>query len=132
MHLKFLELKESLPGGQKGGGRMKVFSKRPLILLFITGILITIGLEEASAQQYFFFEGRVESLYKEQLTVKGGKGETMYFAIGRRTVYIPSRLPGVGERVKVTYFLRRGHNVASQVETLPASSPAPPPPPKKK
>jgi hypothetical protein len=62
----------------------------------------------------------VESLYKDQLTVKGNKGETMYFAIGRRTVYIPSRLSGVGERVKVTYFLRRGHNIASQVEILSA------------
>ncbi len=88
--------------------------------MVIAGILITIGLNEACAQQYFFFQGKVESLYREQLTVKGSKGETMYFAIGRRTVYIPSRLPGVGERVKVTYFLRRGHNVASQVEILPA------------
>ncbi|MCJ7494102.1 MAG: hypothetical protein MUP68_07665 [Deltaproteobacteria bacterium] len=106
---------------------MKTFPKRWLIMMVAAGILITIGLKEASAQQYFFFQGKVESLYREQLTVKGDKGETMYFAIGRRTVYIPSRLPGVGERVKVTYFLRRGHNVASQVEILP-----PPSPPKKK
>jgi hypothetical protein len=106
---------------------MKTISKRWLVLMVVAGVLIAIGLDEASAQQYFFFQGKVESLYREQLTVKGDKGETMYFAIGRRTVYIPSRLPGVGERVKVTYFLRRGHNVASQVEILP-----PPSPPKKK
>jgi len=106
---------------------MKTISKKWVILMVVAGIFITIGLEEASPQQYFFFQGKVESLYREQLTVKGDKGETMYFAIGRRTVYIPSRLPGVGERVKVTYFLRRGHNVASQVEILP-----PPSPPKKK
>jgi len=99
---------------------MKKFSKRWVILMVAVGILVAVGLREASAQQYFFFQGKVESLYKDQLTVKGNKGETMYFAIGRRTVYIPSRLPGVGERVKVTYYLRRGHNVASQVEILSA------------
>ena len=99
---------------------MKVFSKNWLILMVAVGILIGVGLREASAQQYFFFQGKVENLYKDQLTVKGNKGETMYFAIGRNTVYVPSRLPGVGERVKVTYFLRRGHNVASQVEIFSA------------
>src|SRR4030043_679319 len=103
---------------------MQTFSKRWVILMLTVGILVSVGLREASAQQYFFFEGKVESLYREQLTVKGGKSETMYFAIGRRTVYIPSRLPGVSERVKVTYFLRRGHNVASQVEIF--SPPSPP------
>jgi hypothetical protein len=49
----------------------------------------------------------------------------MYFAMGRNTVHIPSRMPGDGERVRVTYFMQRGHNVASQVEILP-----PPPAPK--
>ncbi len=99
---------------------MQKFSTRWVILVIVVGILVSVGLREASAQQYFFFEGKVESLYKEQLTVKGDKGETMYFAIGRRTVYIPSRLPGVAERVKVTYYLKRGHNVASQVEIISA------------
>ena len=99
---------------------MKKNSKNWLVLMVAVGIFVAVGLREASAQQYFFFEGKVESLYKDQLTVKGNKGQTMYFAIGRGTVYIPSRLPGVGERVKVTYFLRRGHNVASQVEIFSA------------
>ncbi len=99
---------------------MKKFSKRWVILVIAVGILIVFGLREASAQQYFFFQGKVENLYKDQLTVKGNKGETMYFAVGRNTVYVPSRLPGVGERVKVTYFLRRGHNATSQVEILSA------------
>ena len=99
---------------------MEKYSKRWVIWIVAIGILLVVGLKEASAQQYFFFQGKVENLYKDQLTVKGNKGETMYFAIGRRTVYIPSRLPGVGEKVKVTYFLRRGQNVASQVEILSA------------
>ncbi len=116
---------------RKGGWGVKAFPKKGLILIAVAGILISFGLEQASAQQYFFFEGKVESLYREQLTVKSGKGETMYFAIGRRTIYIPSRKPGIGERVKVTYFLRRGHNVASQVEILPSPSSPSPAPPKK-
>ena len=96
-------------------------------MMVAAGILIGIGLKEASAQQYFNFSGKVVSLPRGSLSVQGDKGETMNFAVGRRTIYIPSRLPGVGERVKVTYFLRKGHNVASQVEILP-----PPSPPKKK
>jgi hypothetical protein len=104
---------------------MKKFSKRWGILLVAVGILIVVGLREASAQQYFFFQGKVENLYKDQLTVKGNKGETMYFAIGRNTVHIPSRMPGDGERVRVTYFMQRDRNVASQIEILP-----PPPAPK--
>jgi len=95
------------------------FLKVEVVLpLLVMTLLVMIAAENSEAQQYFFFQGKVESFYREQLTVKGDKSETMYFAVGRRTVYIPSRLPGVGERVKVTYYLRRGHNVASQVEVL--------------
>ena len=96
-------------------------------MMVVAGILIAIGLEEASAQQYFNFSGKVVSLYKGSLSVQGDKGETMNFAVGRRTIYVPSRLPGVGERVRITYYFQRGHNVAYQVEILP-----PPSPPKKK
>ena len=99
---------------------MKKVVRHWVVLCTVLTIFFTIGLEITSAQQYFFFQGKVASVYKDQLTVKGNKGETMYFAIGRKTVYVPTRLPGVDERVKVTYFLRRGHNVASQVEILPA------------
>ncbi|MBM4323393.1 MAG: hypothetical protein FJ115_07535 [Deltaproteobacteria bacterium] len=101
-----------------------------VLSVLVVALLMMVAAENSEAQQYFFFQGKVESLYREQLTVKGDKGESMYFTVGRRTIYIPSRLPGVGERVKVTYFLRRGHNVASQVEILPP--PSSPSPPKKK
>jgi hypothetical protein len=49
----------------------------------------------------------------------------MNFAVGRKTVYIPSRYPGVGERVKITYSLIRGQNAAYQVEIL-STAAAPP------
>jgi len=97
-----------------------------VLFMMCFAFLVIVGLETTLAQQYFFFQGRVVSLYKDQLTVKGNSGETMYFAIGRNTVHVPSRMPGDGERVRVTYFMQRGHNVASQVEILPP----PPPPPK--
>jgi len=117
------------------GGEERRFIRRFLkiqivLWLLVLTLLVMIAAENSVAQQYFNYQGKVESLYREQLTVKGDKGESMYFKVGRRTIYIPSRLPGVGERVKVTYFLRRGHNVASQVEILPP--PSKPSPPKKK
>ncbi|MBM4278737.1 MAG: hypothetical protein FJ130_12805 [Deltaproteobacteria bacterium] len=107
---------------------MRSFLKFKIILsILIVTFLVMIAAESSEAQQYFNFSGKVVSLYKGSLSVLSDKGETMNFAVGRRTIYIPSRLPGVGERVKVTYFLRKGHHVASQVEILPSSSP-----PKKK
>jgi hypothetical protein len=98
---------------------MKKFVRSWMVLCTIFTIFI-IGLEIGSAEEYFMFQGKVVGIYKDQLTVKGDKGQTMYFAIGRNTIYVPTRLPGVDERVKVTYFLRRGGNVASQVEILSA------------
>ena len=97
-----------------------------MILFMIFSMVFMVGLEWASAQQYLQFVGRVVSIHRGTLSVKGSKGEVMYFAVGRRTIYVPPRLPGVNERVKVDYFLRRGHNVAYQVEVLPQ------PPAKKK
>jgi hypothetical protein len=119
---------ENCSRDKKRGNIMRRFLKFEIILsILIVTFLVMIAAENSEAQQYFNFSGKVVSLYKGSLSLQGDKGETMNFAVGRRTIYIPSRLPGVGERVKVTYFLRKGHNVASQVEILP-----PPSPPKKK
>jgi hypothetical protein len=64
--------------------------------------------------------GKVVGMHNEQLTVKLDNGKTMYFSTGRNTVFVPSRLPDVDERVKVTYHVQRGDNVATQVEILSA------------
>ncbi len=98
-----------------------------ILLLLVITILLVIGIENSIAQQYLNFSGKVINLQRGNTTVQGDKGEVMNFAVGRRTVYIPSRLPGIGERVKVTYNFQRGQNVGYQVEILP-----PPSPPKKK
>ena len=107
---------------------MKRLMKIGIVLsILIFTFLILIGIKNSQAQQYFNFSGKVVSLYRGSLSVQGDKGETMNFAVGRRTIYVPSRLPGVGERIRITYYFQRGHNVGHQVEILP-----PPSPPKKK
>ena len=110
---------------------MKTYMKHRMILLTIFAFLFVVGLETTSAQQMSTFEGSVASITTSWpargiIAVKGNKGDVMTFAVGRKTVYVPSRYPGVGERVKITYSLVRGQNAAYQVEILPA------PPPKKK
>jgi hypothetical protein len=108
----------------EGGGAMKRFVRHWMVLCTIFTIFFMIGLEVASAQEYFMFEGKVVGIYNDQLTVKGNDGQTMYFLFGRNTVFVPTRQPGVDEHVKVTYylqkagFLRREGNVATQVEIL--------------
>ena len=100
---------------------MKKFERRWMVVCTIVTVFFIIGLGIASAaEEYFQFTGRVVGMHNDQLTVKGDKGETMYFSTGRGTVFVPTRLPGVDERVKVTYYLRRGENTATQVEVLSA------------
>jgi hypothetical protein len=113
---------------------MRGFLRVAIVLsLLIVMFLLMIAAENSQAQQYLNFTGKVINLQRGNITVQGDKGETMNFAVGRRTIYIPSRLPGIDERVKITYYFQRGHNVGYQVEIIPPpSSPPPPPPPKKK
>ncbi len=113
---------------------MRKFAKHEIILFTISAFLFVVGLETTFAQQMSTFEGSVAGITsgafaRGVITVKGDKGEVMNFAVGRRTVYAPSRYPGVGERVKITYSLQRGQNAAYQVEIL--ATPTPPPPKKK-
>ncbi len=104
---------------------MRRFFKSGMILSLVFVMLLIVGLEVASAQKYFDFSGKVVTIYRGTLSVKNDKGETMTFAVGRRTTYDPARLPAEGERVEVKYFLRRGHNVGYQVKILPSPPPRP-------
>ena len=101
--------------------------KHGMILLTIFAFLFVVGLETTLAQQMSTFEGSVAGITtgafaRGVITVKGNKGDVMNFAVGRKTVYVPSRYPGVGERVKITYSLERGQNAAYTVEILTAPS----------
>jgi hypothetical protein len=109
------------------GGSVK---KSLFLLMVIFAVVTVLGLEESQAQQTSTFEGSVADITTHAfargiITVKGDKGEVLNFAVGRKTVYVPKRYPGVGERVKITYSLIRGQNAAYQVEILPAPSPPP-------
>ncbi len=109
---------------------MKTFAKHGIILLAIFTFLLVVLLETSLAQKMSTFEGSVAAITtrfkKGVISVKGNKGEIINFAVGIRTVYVPSRYPGVGERVKITYSLQRGQNAAYTVEIL--STPEAPPP----
>ena len=109
---------------------MRSLMKHGMVLFAIFAFLLVIGSEIALAQQTTF-EGSVAAIStgafaRGVITVKGNKGDIMNFAVGHRTVYVPSRYPGVGERVKITYSVERGQNAAYTVEIL--SAPATPPP----
>ncbi len=98
---------------------MKNVIRSWIVLCTMFTILFTIGLGIASsAEEYSMVTGKVVGMHNNQLTVKTDKGETMYFSTGRGTVFVPTREPNVDERVKVTYYVRRGDNVATQVENL--------------
>ena len=117
-------------GGAFMGGSVK---KSLFVLVVIFAVVTVLELEESLAQQTSTFEGSVSGITtgafaRGIITVKGDKGEVLNFAVGRKTVYVPSRYPGVGERVKITYA-PGGRNAAYQVEILPAPSS---PPSKKK
>jgi hypothetical protein len=120
---------------EEGGRRelMKLYLKYGITLCAIFAFLSVVGLEITLAQQTFTYEGSVTGITagafaRGTITVKGNKGVVMNFAVGRNTVYIPARQPGVGERVKITYSFIRGENAAYQVEIL--ATPAVPPPKK--
>ena len=103
---------------------MRRFLKVEIILsILIVTFLVMIAAENSEAQQYINFSGKVINLQRGNITVQGDKGEVMNFAVGRRTIYVPARLPGVGERVRITYYFQRGQNVGYQVEILPAPPP---------
>jgi hypothetical protein len=85
----------------------------------IFAISLMIELEYAAGQQYFTYVGRVVSIQRGVISVEADNGNVMHFAVERKTIYIPSRLPVIGERVQVQYFFQRGKNVAYQVKVVP-------------
>jgi len=100
---------------------MKRLLRRPVILsVMFIGLALMIGLEVESAQEQLTYVGRVITLYGSTLSVEADNGNIMYFVVGRRTVYIPTRVPAIGERVEVEYYFRRGQNVAFQVRVVPS------------
>ena len=90
-----------------------------IIIFFIFSILLSAQPGLAASPKTRHYAGKVVSLYKGTLSVKGEKGEIMYFAVEKETVYTPQRQPRVGERVEVKYIFRKGYNVAQEVKMVP-------------
>ncbi len=95
---------------------MKRSLKYGLAFSVVFVMLLSIGLESAFAQKYVTFTGTVVSIHKKSLSVKDSKGTTVNFVMGRKTSFDPGRMPNVGEKVEVSYYLKRGNNVAYQVK----------------
>jgi hypothetical protein len=79
---------------------------RNWVILFIVALTLAlmIGLESASTQEFFTYSGKVITIYGNTLSVEADNGNIMYFVVGRRTVYIPTRIPAIGEHVQVEYY----------------------------
>jgi len=97
---------------------MSKYLKNWVALTLFLVILFSVRLEAAPVQKYHTYVGKVVSIYKGTLSVKGGKGEIMYFAVGKETAYAPNRQPRISEQVEVKYFFRKGYYVAEQVKFL--------------
>jgi hypothetical protein len=98
----------------------KLLKNLAILFAVIFTIALAIGLEAASAQEYFTYIGRVITIYGNTLSVEADNGNIMYFVVGRRTVYVPARIPAIGEWVQVEYYYRRNQNVAVEVKVIPS------------
>jgi len=102
---------------------MKKIYKKWMMTLIISAILFIIGAATTSAQPFAVFTGKVVAIQRGAISVEGGKGEIIQFAVGRNTVYIPPRLPGIGEWVKVEYKFDGRRNVGYQMRIIEPPSP---------
>jgi hypothetical protein len=102
---------------------MKKIYKKWMMALIISTILFIIGTTITSAQPFATFTGKVVAIQRGAISVEGAKGEIILFAVGRNTVYIPPRLPGIGEWVKVEYRFDGRRNVGYQMRIIEPPSP---------
>ncbi len=96
----------------------KMLMELAILFAMISAIALAPELEAAPSQEYLTYVGKVITIYGSTLSVEADNGNIMYFVVGRRTVYIPTRVPAIGERVEVEYYFRRGQNVALQVKVV--------------
>jgi hypothetical protein len=97
---------------------MRKIYKKWMMTLIISAILFIIGTATTSAQSFATFTGKVVAIQRGAISVEGAKDEIMVFAVGRNTVYIPPRLPGIGEWVKVEYRFDGRRNVGYQMRII--------------
>lgn len=88
--------------------------KRVLFVTFIIFLLLTI---KGQAQNYSILTGTVTQFSWRWLVIESSDGKIVPLRVGWRTVY-PNRIPYVGDKVKVEYFIDRGVHVAYSVAVL--------------
>ena len=98
----------------------KILRELAILFAVVSTVVVVAELEAASGQEYLTYVGKVITIYGSTLSVEADNGNVMYFVVGRRTVYVPTRVPAIGERVEVEYYFRRGQNVAVQVKVVPS------------
>jgi len=98
----------------------KILRELAVLFAMLSAIALAAELEAGSGQEYLTYVGKVITIYGSTLSVEADNGNIMYFVVGRRTVYIPTRVPAIGERVEVECYFRRGQNVALQIKVVPS------------
>jgi hypothetical protein len=98
--------------------------KRVFSVTFIIFLLLAI---EGHAQNYSILTGTVTQISWRWLVIKSNDGEVVQLRVGRRTVY-PSRIPAVGDKVKVEYLIgcdpgkwKKGDRASEKGDRKPAS-----------
>jgi hypothetical protein len=97
----------------------KMLMELAILFAMISVVALAAESEAAPGQEYLTYVGKVITIYGSTLSVEADNGNIMYVVVGRRTMYIPTRIPAIGERVEVEYYFRRGQNVALQVKVIP-------------
>lgn len=77
--------------------------KRAMTIAFLIFMLMHI---EAQAQTYSILTGTVTEVHSKYLVIASDEGGIIQLRVGMRTVY-PTRIPAVGDKVKVEYLLNR-------------------------
>jgi hypothetical protein len=94
--------------------------KKRIIIIFFVVLWLALEASALVAQEHFLtLTGSVTGIrggLRKWLEVKSEKdGGAVNFRIGRNTAYVPRRYPSIGEKVRVTYIVEKGVNIATKV-----------------
>ena len=89
-----------------------------MILFPVLCLVLTANLLDAQ-EHFLTVTGTVVAIQggaRKWLEVKNEKDDTpINFRIGRNTTYVPQRVPAIGEKVRVMYYIEKGVPIATKV-----------------
>jgi hypothetical protein len=88
--------------------------RRAMTIAFLIFMLMHI---EVQAQTYSILTGTVTEVHSRYLVIRSDDGGIIQLRVGTRTVY-PTRIPAVGDKVKVEYLLNREVHIGYSVAIL--------------